>query len=128
MKALRLLLCLMIAGIGVAGSGGCDRSPQEEQDETAGSSVPAWLFRGGDMSRASLMSDWKLRDQESRLAASADLVTMQLRNTGQPIPAPAELTALSRSLEAKLTEVSASGKRDGDYIGEVVDEIWPSLQ
>ena len=100
----------------------------ESEERAPASGRPAWLMRGGDIHRASQMKEWKSLGEEGRLAASADLVTMQLRRAKQPIPSPAELEALARALESKLTEVSASGSRDEEYVGSIVDEVWPSIR
>ncbi len=120
--------CLMIVMLCAVGLVGCNKPEKEMAEKTPASGAPAWLLRGGDINRASLIKEWKSLDQEGRLAASADLVTMQLRNANQEIPSLAKLEALARSLESRLTEISAGGTRDEDYVGDVVDDIWPSIQ
>ena len=120
---------LMVAARCLVSLVGCGSSQTETAETTpAVLGSPEWLLRGGDVNRASLMEEWKSLDEDDRLAASADLVTMQLRNAGQPNPSLAVMETLARSLEARLTEVSVAGDRDQDYVGEIVDEIWPTMQ
>ena len=127
---------LVVATLCVFGVVGCSKSetqsPKEMAEETvenaAKHEMPDWLLRGGDINRASMMSEWAPLSKDDRLASSADLVSMQLRHNDQPIPEPAELEALSRKLEAKLSEISAEGSRNNELVGNVVDDVWPTIQ
>ena len=128
MKRTYVLLGLTVFTLCVVGVIGCGSEDKDAGERTPASGTPEWLFRGGDIHRASMMKEWKSLDEDDRLAASSDLVTMQLQNSNQPLPNPAGMEALARSLEARLSEVSSDGSRDGDYVGDVVDEIWRSMQ
>jgi hypothetical protein len=86
-----------------------------------------WLLRGGDINRASMMSEWSGLDEEGRLASAADLVTFKRRSQDLPIPELGEFERLARALEARLTAANKDGNRDSDYVGTVVDEVWPEI-
>ena len=127
---------LVVATLCVFGVFGCSKSetqsPKEMAEETVENAprheMPDWLLRGGDINRASMMSEWAPLSKDDRLASSADLVSMQLRHNDQPIPEPAELEALSRKLEAKLSEISTEGSRNNEPVGNVLDDVWPTIQ
>ncbi len=103
------------------GSDEATRPPDEQKSSVS------WLMRGGDVHRASMMSEWSSLDEESRLASAADLVSMSIRRENRPDPDGREFERLARALEAELTAINADGSRDSDYVGTVVDEIWPSV-
>lgn len=120
--------CLFLLALSVFGLVACGGAEKETSAQVPVQDIPPWLLQGGDISRASLMKEWKTLDENDRLASSADLVTFQLRRTNVPIPLPADLAAMAISLESRLSTISQMGDRDEEYMGSVVDEIWPTMQ
>lgn len=135
-KKANLCSLLLIGVLYVLGSVGCSKpeqaAPNGMAEETAASapvqSTPDWLLRGGDINRASMMSEWAALTEDDRLASSADLVTMQMRHAKQPMPDMSEFESLSRKLEAKLSEISTEGTRNNEYVGNDVVDVWPTIQ
>ena len=120
-----MISIIAIAALTLNGCGdGSDETTRPSVERTASAS---WLMRGGDVHRASMMSEWSSLDEESRLASAADLVSMSNRRENRPHPDATEFERLARALEAELTAINANGSRDSDYVGTVVDEIWPSI-
>ncbi len=124
-RVARMISVIAIAVLTLNACGGgsdeATRLPDEQKSSVS------WLMRGGDVHRASMMSEWSSLDEESRLASAADLVSMSNRRENRPHPDGREFERLARALEAKLTAINADGSRDSDYVGAVVDEIWPSI-
>jgi len=125
LRANRLAILVAVAAFTF---GACGGGVDEQIQPLAGSSSsPQWLLRGGDINRASMMSEWSNLDEEGRLASAADLVTFKRRSQDRAMPELGEFERLARALEARLTAANNGGSRDSDYVGTVVDEVWPSI-
>lgn len=122
--ASRLAFLVTVAVFTFSACGGAS----DQAQPLAGTSTSAqWLLRGGDINRASLMSEWSSADEEGRLASAADLVTFKRRSENLAMPELGEFERLALALEARLTAANIDGSRDSDYVGTVVDEVWPAI-